>query len=219
MQLLTQNSKMKKSSTKINAVYNWTIPAFKGLDGTITCPNASKCVSGCYAQMGAYIWSNVRQAHQTKLELTRTETFVPLMIEAISSKLKKSKTVYIRIHDAGDFYSLDYTYKWFNIMQYFQGKQVVFYAYTKQVQMFKDLAQDIPDNFKLIFSYGGKQDKLINPDKDRHSWVFKSDNDLQSKGYIDASHDDMLALTDNKKVGLVYHGNKSYTNTTWDKVK
>jgi len=95
----------------------------------------------------------------------------------------------------------------------------VFYAYTKQVKMFKDIVQDIPANFKLIFSYGGKQDNLINPEIDRHSWVFESTSDLDSKGYIDASQDDMLALTDNPKVGLVYHGNKSYNNTTWSKVK
>lgn len=217
MNMLTQNSKMKKSSTKNKAVYNWTIPAFKGLDGTMTCPNASKCVSGCYAQMGAYIWSNVRKAHQAKLDLTKTEDFVPEMIRAVTDKLKKSKKVYIRIHDAGDFYSLDYTYKWFNIIQYFKGKSVVFYAYTKQVEMFKKL--EVPENLKLIYSFGGKQDSLINTKVDRHSWVFESKEELQSKGYVYASKDDMLALTDNINVGLVYHGNKSYKNTTWSKVK
>lgn len=218
MNILTQNSKMKKSSTKEKAVFNWTIPAFKALDGTMTCPNASKCVAGCYAQMGAYIWNNVKKAHQEKLDLTRTEDFVPLMIKAIETKLKRTKNVYIRIHDAGDFYSAEYTLKWFNIMQYFKGKPVHFYAYTKQVQMFKDLSEQLPVNFKLIFSYGGKQDKLINPETDRHASVFENDSELLDKGYIDASNDDMLALTDNHKVGLVYHGNKSYKNTTWSKV-
>lgn len=219
MQLLTQNSKMKKSSTKEIAVYNWTIPAFKALDGTITCPNASKCVSGCYAQMGAYIWSNVRQAHQAKLDLTKQESFVVDMIAAIESKLKRVRTVYIRIHDAGDFYSEEYTLKWFNVMNYFKGKPVKFYAYTKQVKMFKDIKESIPSNFKLIYSFGGKQDMLINPETDRHSWVFESETELADKGYINASSDDLLALTDNSKVGLVYHGNKGYKNTTWDKVK
>lgn len=210
---------MKKSSTKDIAVYNWTIPAHKGLDGTLTCPNASKCIKGCYAQMGAYIWNNTRKSHQEKLDLTKTELFVPSMIAAIKVKLRRSKTVYVRIHDAGDFYSLDYTLKWFNVMNYFKGQPVKFYAYTKQVKMFKEIDIDIPENFKIIYSFGGKQDKLIDRTKDRHSWVFESEVDLKKLGYINASKDDLLALTDNAKVGLVYHGNKNYGNTTWDKVK
>jgi Gene product 88 len=65
---------------------------------------------------------------------------------------------------------------------------------------------------------GGKQDAMINTDTDRHSKVFENETELASMGYIDASHDDMLALTPNVKVGLVYHGTKSYKNTTWNKV-
>lgn len=209
---------MKKSSTKDIAVYNWTIPAYKGLDGTITCPNASKCIKGCYAQMGAYIWSNTRKSHQEKLDLTKTELFVPSMIAAIKVKMRRSKQVYIRIHDAGDFYSLDYTFKWINIMNHFKNQPVKFYAYTKQVKLFKDIKIDLPENFKIIYSYGGKQDIDINPEIDRHSWVFETEKELESKGYINASKDDLLALTDNVKVGLVYHGNKNYDNTTWAKV-
>lgn len=219
MKLLTQNRKMKKSSNENVSVWNWTIPAYKALDGTITCPNASKCVKGCYAKQGAYIWSNTQKAHNAKLELTRQDSFVSSMTKEIESKTKRSKQVFIRIHDAGDFYSSEYTMKWFNVMRHFKDSNVVFYAYTKQVKMFKKLNKSIPSNFKVIFSYGGKQDKLINPETDRHSWVFETQDELDSKGYVNASSDDLLALTDNVKVGLVYHGAKSYKNTTWDNVK
>lgn len=217
MKLLTQNSKMKKSSTKDKAVYNWTIPAYKALDGTITCPNASKCIKGCYAQMGAYVWTNVKAAHNAKLQLTRQLNFVQLMIDEINSKLKKSKNVYIRIHDAGDFYSQEYLNKWIDIINNFKDKSVIFYAYTKQVAMFKQV--NLPKNFIIIYSYGGKQDNLIDKSKDRHSWVFESTSELESTNYVNASDDDMLALTDNIKVGLAYHGSKSYKNTTWSNVK
>ena len=221
-QVLVQNKKMKKSSQDGTVIFNWTLPAFKSQDGTITCPNASKCVVGCYAKQGAYIWDNVSKAHNAKLDLARHEMFVPIMIQTIETKLKnkRNKQILIRIHDAGDFFSIEYTYKWLSIMKHFQNEtRVMFYAYTKQVEMFKKQVVSIPDNFKLIYSFGGKQDSQIDTENDRHALVFESETDLIARGYIDASDNDTLALTDNPKVGLVYHGTKSYNKTTWNKVK
>ena len=133
MKLLTQNSKMKKSSAFGITVVNWTIPAFRASDGTITCPNAGACAAGCYAQMGAYIWSNVRAAHQAKLDLTKTDAFVPEMVAEIEAWLSKRTVsrLKVRIHDAGDFYSREYASRWFAIMRHFEtDDRVSFYAYT-----------------------------------------------------------------------------------------
>jgi len=221
MKLLTQNSKMKKSSNNKVAVYNWTIPAYKAQDNTITCPNALTCIKGCYAKQGAYIWSNVQKSHNDKFQLTKSSEFFDLMVTEIKSKLNskanKDKTILIRIHDAGDFYSLDYALTWFRIMKQFQDNKVMFYAYTKQVELFNDLAEIIPLNFKLIYSYGGKQDNLIDTTKHRHAKVFQSESDVPNN-YINASKDDMLALTLNKNIALVYHGTKAYKNTNWSKI-
>jgi len=220
-QVLTQNSKMKKSSKSGKAVFNWTIPAFKALDGTITCPNASKCIKGCYAKQGTYVWNTTQRAHNNKLQLTKHVDFVDIMTNAINVKLKNknNKSIVIRIHDAGDFYSLDYTLSWFRIMNNFKNElRVKFYAYTKQVELFNNLKSNIPENFILIYSYGGKQDSQINTNTDRHAKVFQTETELNVAGYINASQDDMLALTSNKRIGLVYHGTKSYNNTTWSKV-
>jgi hypothetical protein len=227
-QVLTQNGKMKKSSQGDTALYNWTIPAFKSQDGTITCPNASKCAIGCYAKQGSYVWTNTMKSHQNKLDLTRHSDFVPIMVQAIEAKLKtnkrKSKKTLIRIHDAGDFYSLDYTLSWFRVMNTLKNESSLsFYAYTKEVDRFKSLKTNYstiyPKNFTVIFSLGGKQDSLIDQNTDRHSKVFQSETDLIEQGYIDASHDDTLALTDNPKIGLIYHGTKGYNKTAWSKVK
>ena len=214
--ILSQNSKMKKSS---RLVYNWTLPAFRiDLNGQTfqTCPNASKCAVGCYAKQGAYVWPNVAAVHRAKLELSLRADFASIMIEAITAVYRPGKEMFIRIHDAGDFYSAEYVLKWLGVMRHFSmNSNIKFYAYTKQVDQFQRLS--LPDNFTVIYSYGGKQDKLIK-ETDRHSRVFEDQKSLLSAGYIDASHDDMLALTDNPKVGLVYHGQKSYAKTSWQKV-
>lgn len=191
MNLLTQNSKMKKSGDR---VFNFTLPAL------MTCPNAGECARGCYARQGAYTWSNVSAKHMRNYEASQTVEFIGAMITEIRGKRVRR----VRIHDAGDFYSREYALKWFKIMEALPD--VGFYAYTKQVEMFKRELFERPKNFRLIFSYGGKQDAMIDVELDRHSQVFKHVDDLHRAGYIDASKDDSLALTNNHRVGLVYHG-------------
>lgn len=208
-QYLTQNSKIKNSSGI--KTYNFGIPAYKSNTGLVTCPMADKCVKGCYATMGAYKFSNVAKAYEERLQLTLSESFITIM----DSEIKKRKVMKVRIHDSGDFYSPKYLDKWLEVMKL--NPDVQFYAYTKMVKVFKDYESKglMPSNFTYIYSYGGKQDSLITKERERHSKVFESIEQLVEQGYIDASKDDNLALTNNHKVGLVYHGNKNYTNTDW----
>jgi len=210
---LTQNSKIKSMSGI--KTYNFGIPAYKSNTGLVTCPMADKCVKGCYATMGTYRFSNVARAFEERLQLTLSDSFV----QVIDSEIKRRKVLRVRIHDSGDFYSPVYLSKWLEIMRLNPSTQ--FYAYTKMVKVFKDFENRglMPVNFNYIYSYGGKQDNLIKAENERHSRVFESLEQLIEQGYIDASKDDNLALTDNHKVGLVYHGTKNYDNTTWNEVE
>lgn len=223
MNILTQNAKMKLSSKDGIDVYNFGIPAFKSVTGLITCPNAKQCATGCYARSGAYRFSNVVNAYEKRLELTQNKNFIEIMISEIKAKsiqsTSKDRRCIIRIHDSGDFYSEQYLNDWISIIK--DSPNTMFYAYTKMVSTFKvynDLGK-IPKNLIIIYSYGGKQDSLIKIDSDRHSRVFENESDLLKSGYIDATHDDMIAaLGPSNKIGLVYHGSKNYSNTTWSKV-
>lgn len=214
---------MKKSSSNGLVVVNWTIPAFMSKTGLKTCPNAGLCAIGCYARSGTYSFSNVKSAHEKKLELTQKDQFVDLMINEIKTWLKKKSVNHlkVRIHDAGDFYSLDYLNKWIEIMEYFEKieKGVSFYAYTKQVEMIKSQKDKLPSNFRVIFSFGGKQDSLIDVNTDFHSKVFESLEQLEQAHYANGTENDLVAANGlNNKIGLVYHGTKSYTNTKWGAV-
>lgn len=222
--ILTQNGKMRKSSKDGIDVYNFGIPAFQSETGLKTCPNASKCAIGCYARSGTYNFSNVKNAYENRLKLTQSDDFVNLMVAEIRLKYIKSQVkgnkCLIRIHDSGDFYSDEYIFKWLNIIKQCIGVQ--FYAYTKMVTRFNELQYSghIPTNFRLIYSFGGTQDKYIDVENHIHSKVFETIEDLTKQGYIDGTQDDMIAaLGKHNKIGLVYHGQKSYKNTTWSKVK
>ncbi len=216
--MLTQNTKMRKSSNSTHTVVNFSIPAFMSKSGFRTCPNAGLCTIGCYARQGAYIWTPVRRKHEANLAATQSQEFTDLMILEIKQWLKRKlvKTLVVRIHDSGDFYSEEYLNKWLEIMTHFRDDNVRFYAYTKQVKMFT--GRVTPDNFRVIFSFGGRQDSLIR-DTSYHARVFKTHKELRNARYLNASSDDMVAAFGNStRIGLVYHGNKSFKNTKWNEV-
>ena len=200
MNLLTQNAKMKKTSKENKAkIFNFSIPAYRTRSGRITCPFAKDCVKYCYAQKGNYTrFPKIQELMEQKYKISKTNTFIPLMNEEI----RKKKATHIRIHDSGDFYSPTYLQKWLDIAT--QNTNVIFYAYTKSIKFFID-GLKLPKNLKIIFSEGSKTDDLINVNKHRHARIFKSKELLSAAGYIDASSNDLKAITSNKKVGLVYH--------------
>lgn len=210
---LTQNSKMKKMSGP--KTFNWGIPAYKDSTGFKTCPNAAACVKGCYATMGAYMFSNVAKVFQQRLTLARSAEFVAVM----DGEIKRRGVERLRIHDSGDFFDRLYTMKWVQVMV--MNPSVQFYAYTKMVSLFKHLKEtgQLPGNFTVIYSFGGTEDKLIDVNTDRHSAVFTTVAELKRAGYADAHVNDAVALGRNPKIGLVYHGTKNIENTNWNKVK
>lgn len=218
LKLLSQNSKIKQSGNDAVLVYNFGIPAFQSKTGLKTCPNAGLCASGCYARSGAYLFSNVAKKFEERLAATLKGDFALRLQEDIDLVIKKAKgkKIFIRIHDSGDFYSEEYYTKWVAVMN--NNPDITFYAYTKEIILFKTLKEPKPTNFIITFSYGGKLDALIDVKTDRHSMVFESKNILKKQGYIDASAHDLDSLGENKKVGLVFHHNKKYENTLWNKV-
>lgn len=190
--LLKQNSKLKLTSKSTGLkVFNFGIPAQD------TCIWAGECKKFCYASKGAYVWGNVKPAFQRRLEATKRDDFPQVMTQEII----KRKANVIRIHDSGDFYSREYLHKWFKIMESLPN--IKFYAYSKSLPLFQ--GEKLPSNFILIKSEGGKRDDLINPDSDRHARIFKTEQELIASGYSNASKNDLIAIGDNHKIGLIAH--------------
>ena len=201
MNLLTQNSKLKKTSKALGLrVFNFGIPAYKSASGKLTCPMADECVKFCYAKKGAYIWSNVQPAFEKRYQLSKTDDF----IDTMNNEIKRKKPDYVRVHDSGDYYSKAYLQKWIQIA--IHNPDVKFYSYTNMVDMI--LNTSLPSNYDIIFSDSGKQKHLINERKHRHTKIFTSTSDLLSAGYTDASSVDLMAtkwFNDTNKVGLIFH--------------
>lgn len=201
MNLLTQNSKLKKTSDVLGVrVFNFGIPAYKSVSGKLTCPMADECVAFCYAKKGAYIWKNVKPAFERRYELSKTDKF----ISKINAEIVLKEPEYIRVHDSGDYYSKKYLNKWIEIAN--NNADVKFYSYTNCVEMLKNV--DLPSNYDIIFSNSGKQKHLINKTIDRHSFIFKTELDLLENNYVNASKIDLYAtkwFSKNNRIGLIYH--------------
>jgi hypothetical protein len=199
--LLSSNSELRP-----DGIYNWSIPALaaKLSNGTNikTCPNAGACATVCYARNGTYNFSNVKGRHVKNLEyiLEDPQGWFAQMLEEVSKPKMRGK--HVRIHDAGDFFSEDYLQMWLKLARLVP--EVTFYCYTKEVSMFKRvLSEGCPNNFKYLFSMGGKEDHLIDKENDRHAEVFPDDAAILDAGYMNQSASDLLAITlPTNKVGI-----------------
>ena len=204
--ILSGNSKLRKDK-----IFNITLPAYNGyyllngkLTKQITCPSASACLSVCYAGLGGtygFSASMIKHSRNLNYMLNNPFEFANQLVSEIS-KIKNLRA--IRWNDSGDFFSEGYWGVAKEVMKALP--HVNFYAYTKMVQFFKSRT-DIPSNFTLIYSYGGKHDPLINPE-DRHARIFSSRATLRKAGYSDGTHTDRLAANPKfTRIGLVVHGN------------
>ena len=219
--LLTQNSELRP-----DGIFNWSLPAFgvklsNGRNFNV-CPNAGACASFCYARNGTYNFSNVKGRHIANLEyvLDEPQEWFNQMLAEVSHPKMVGK--YIRIHDAGDFFSKEYLDLWVEIARL--TPQVTFYCYTKEVKLFKEYKEGFPDNFRYLFSMGGKQDHLIDKEKDRHAEVFPDDAAILDAGYGNQDASDLLAITlPTNKIGIpannIKHFNKKMAGRTFGQLQ
>lgn len=227
--LLTQNSELRKDN-----IWNWSLPAHvvtlaDGVHFNV-CPNAGACGRVCYAKFGTYLFSNVRARHIKNLEYTLRDphSWQRQMTEELRHKRFRPKGEQriipglplwgtnddwldrwmniggsaVRIHDGGDFYSWEYLARWIEIAH--NTPDVLFYCYTKEVILFRNMKYHFPINFRYLFSFGGKQDHLIDREKDRNADVFPTAEDLESAGYFNQGDNDLLAVcAPTTKIGIV----------------
>lgn len=201
MALLKNNNR----DLKRDRIWVWSLPAWITTlpDGSRinTCPSAGVCAKACYARKGTFRFSNVLAAHTRNLSMILDD--IQGWEDAMRLELShvKFEGAFVRIHDGGDFFSVDYLQAWMRIAR--ATPKTTFYCYTKEVLMFREHVEpDCPDNFKYVFSYGGKHDHLITED-DRQCDVFDSIEALEAAGFVDQASSDLLAITGDKKVGIV----------------
>ena len=91
--------------------------------------------------------------------------------------------------------------------------------------MFKNIVEpNCPPNFKYLYSMGGKEDHLVDKEKDRHAEVFPDDAAILDAGYSNQDASDLLAITlPSNKIGIpannIRHFNKKMAGRTFGELQ
>jgi hypothetical protein len=144
MRLSEGNTKL--GNTEAVSFYQWSITS------VASCPfRTAMCEASCYSLKAERQYPAVKIRRDGNFEFSKSDEFVTTMIDQIAFELRrkknKGKTIFFRIHEAGDFYSQDYMNKWVKIAHHFKGHRgIVFMAYTKSLPFVKQALKKYGDN-------------------------------------------------------------------------
>ena len=193
--------------------------AFLNLPAGWACPNAKLCLSKfdpklkkivdgpdtefrCFGAMSER-YPSVANLRWNNFNLLRKAKTLKGMIELISASLPNSS--YIRPHsDGGDFFNETYFLAWLNVA--INNPDIVFYTYTKHPEYIVKFKNDIPSNFRLTASFGGKNDHLIEQHNLKFAKVFFSEDEAKQAG-LEIDRDDSHANNGSTaSFALLLHG-------------
>lgn len=124
------------------------------------CPFRSKgCEAVCYACKGNHCFPSVKDSRQKSYMETRRDDYPEAMIytirtEKMSARYKDS-TMLVRVHESGDFYSVQYLRKNLKIWQAFSPvDRVEFKFYTKSFPFFLMLTKEEKETLRELIRTG-----------------------------------------------------------------
>jgi hypothetical protein len=215
-----------------NAKLDKKITTFS-LPAGYTCPGAKDCLSRadrdthtiidgphtkfrCFAASEEAVYNGAREnRHHNRLALLECRT-VEAMRALIVASLPPNTTV-VRVHASGDFFNQNYFDAWMQVAR--ACPDILFYAYTKSLPYWVARVDQIPENFVLTASYGGKWDHLIGEFNLRHAVVVFHPEDAAAKG-LEIDHDDSHAYTKGEdSFALLLHGVQPKASSASDALK
>ena len=162
----------KAAFTKANsyifdkAAWSWSLPSGHTCPGALTClaktdQHTGKLTHGkdqefiCYSAIYER-FPSIRKRYWSNLNAVKGKS-IDEVARVLSCLPRAAKLV--RVHTAGDFFSQDYFDGWLKFIA--SKPSTNFYAFTKSLPLWVRRIGEIPPNFELQASYGGKWDHLI----------------------------------------------------------
>lgn len=156
----------------------------------------------CYAASGENLFRNIRVSRWRNFEMLKNKS-IKEMADLIDASLPMKGIKLVRIHSSGDFFSQNYFDAWLDVARRNPG--IIFYGYTKALPFWLYRRWQMPPNFKLTASRGGKFDFLIKPNKLKSAIVVEYTSQAQELG-LEVDHDDSHCWRDDKDFALLIHG-------------
>lgn len=196
-----------------SAIFTFSLPAGHSCPFADACKSKANRQTGritdgpntefrCYAASMEARHSSVRNSRWRNFEALRACRSKEEMVQLILDSLTPYAG-YVRIHDSGDFFSLDYFDAWVEVAR--SRPHTVFYAYTKALPYWVKRMEKIPENLVLTASYGGTHDALIEEHGLRFAKVVYSQDQAAALG-LEIDYDDSHAMRPGPSFALLIHG-------------
>ena len=218
----TQQAKLKEVEKWLGylpEIYSFSLPS------GYTCPFAVDCLSKadritgkvtdgkhtlfrCFSASDEARSPNARQQRWHNFDILRKLDFEGMVTElyrAIPSAMD-----ICRVHVGGDFFNQKYFEAWLQIARLLPDKK--FYAYTKSIPYWINNLGNIPDNFILNASRGGRNDKQIDEFDLKVAEVVYSIEEAEEKE-LPIDHNEFYALNDSGNFSLLIHGTQPKGST------
>ncbi len=207
------NAKLNKDMAIFDLPAGWTCPYAKDC-GDKVCPTTGKLIKNAFAKFRCFsatselVSPTARRKRWYNLELIKScktsDDMANLIATSILTNKDTKKASKVRIHTSGDFFNEKYFKAWLTVAKLMPEK--MFYAYTKSLKFWVANIDDIPENFHLTASEGGKTDNLIELHSLKSVTIVYSEEEAVEKG-LEIDHDDSHCYDRNcKKFALLIHG-------------
>lgn len=202
----------KKKIYSFDLLSGWSCPAAKDcFSRAVQTAKGRRIQDGpdtqwrCFSASQEVVYTNVYNMRKRNFDTLRDCTNVNDMAVLINRALPKNAGI-IRIHVAGDFFNSTYFKAWVKVAQW--NPYILFYAYTKQLKVWVENANIVPENLVLTASYGGRYDSMIQENDLRFAKVVENESQAELMG-VEVDNDDSHAADPMKRYesfALVIHG-------------
>lgn len=183
------------------------------------CPGAKDCLSKanrqtgkitdgkeikyrCFSAQEEAFKSSMRAARWRNFEILKEHPDTLCMAGKIVSALPLTTDI-TRIHIGGDYYNQEYFDAWLVAARL--RPNMLFYSYTKSLNYWVNRIKQIPSNFSLVASRGGKHDHLIE-EYNLCSAKVVYHPDAADALSLEIDHDDTHAMRATESFALLIHG-------------
>ena len=228
-----------KNNSKLASIKEWSdienpkVYSFSLLSG-FSCPKALDCqtyaikdkVTGkrtvldgkyskyrCFSAQQEAQYPSVYNQRKHNFDLLRKQNGYMDMAQLILDSLPMDADI-IRVHVAGDFFSSDYMLAWYLIAQI--NPNIKFYAYTKSIGYLVENANSKPKNFRIVASYGSKEDALIGEHELDYAKVILHPD---QRGNLPIDKNEYHAINEVGSFALLLHGTQKANSEGSEAIK
>lgn len=158
----------------------------------------------CFSASQEAVYSNVYKLRSENFNLLRSLKTESDITEGLLKAFPKNVGI-LRFHVAGDLFKKDQFLAYCNLAK--ENSKTKFYGYTKNLKVWTENKDSMPNNFRIVASRGGRLDHMITEYNLSESVVIDNEKEAKKIGYpID--YDDSHALRGVSSC-LVIHGVQS----------